>query len=530
MITGSYLATYRESMSGQIISLDYIDLAAYKHHISGQILSVQKEVVVEKLIGRQKELSILDKIYKSPEAEFLALYGRRRVGKTFLIRNFFENKGLFFEVTGLKDGSLKEQLKIFTESFQKTFYRGLPLQQFQSWNQAFALLTSELEKIPKNKKIIISLDELPWLATPKSGLLQNLDHFWNTRWSRMTNLKIILCGSAASWMLEKLIFAKGGLHNRITQTIRLQQFNLREVKEYLHSRGIRLNNHQILEIYMAMGGIPYYLRQIEKGRSAAQIVDAVCFQRNGVLYDEFKKLFASLFKHSEANLKIFKEIAKHRYGITRNRLLQLTGTSTGGRFNDRIYEMEEAGFIASFVPYGKVRKEHSYRVIDEYSYFYLKWIQNAPRGILLDSSSGYWKQQRQTQSWKAWSGYSFEGVCLKHSDKIRASLGIDNIACEIGTWHCLPRKGSKDAGAQIDLLFDRSDGAITICELKYSGSKFTLNKSYVEKLKNKINVFKTRLNIKKQFFLVLVTNFGVAKNRYYDEMVSGEVKLDDLFR
>ena len=505
-------------------------MAAYKLSISGQIFLLKEGGIVEKLIGRQNELSILDKIYASREPELLALYGRRRVGKTFLIRKYFEKKGLFFEVTGLKDGSLKDQLNIFTESFQKTFYKGLPLQQFRNWSRAFGLLTSELEKIPKSTKIILFFDELPWLATPKSSFLQNLDHFWNTSWSKMTNLKVILCGSAASWMLEKLIYAKGGLHNRITQAIRLQPFNLKETKEYLCSRSVKINNHQILEIYMAMGGVPYYLRQINKGRSAAQIVDAACFQRNGVLYDEFNKLFASLFKHSEANLKIFKEIAKCRYGINRKRLLELTKTSTGGRFNDRIREMEEAGFIASFTPYGNIKKEHAYRVVDEYSYFYLKWIQAAPKNILLDGSSGYWKQQRPTQSWKTWAGYSFESICLKHSDKIRKALGIDDITTETGTWHYVPRKGSKEAGAQIDLLFNRNDGAITLCELKHVDGKFTINKSYAEKLKNKIKIFRKHLNIKKQIFLVLVTAYGATKNKYYKEMVSEEVKLDDLFR
>ncbi len=481
------------------------------------------------LIGRKVESEHLRKVLSSSQSELVALYGRRRIGKTYLVRHVFQNHGLVLEVSGLKDGTMEEQLALFTQAFQETFYKGVPVQPVKSWKMAFELFTVEVKKLKKNEKCILFLDELPWLATPKSGLLQALDHYWNTQWSRFSNCKIILCGSAASWMLENLIHAKGGLHNRMTQRLHLQPFTLSETEAFLISRGVCLKRAQILELYMALGGVPFYLQEAKRGKSAAQIISHACFSKNGLLRDEFERLFPALFTHSEVHFSLFRKIVAHPNGISRTELIEKIELPSGGRLNQKINELKEAGFISSFVPYGNKRKEVFYRAIDEYCYFYLKWIAQAPSGVFTGYSERYWEQKRGSTAWRSWSGYTFENICLKHADRIREALGIDTISCEIGTWRYIPKKGEKERGAQVDLLFDRSDGVITLCEIKHSEGEFVIDKAYAAELERKIEVFRKRQQTRKQIFLTLITTHGVAKNMYSRKWVHSALTLDDLF-
>ncbi|MBI5242667.1 MAG: ATP-binding protein [Elusimicrobia bacterium] len=481
------------------------------------------------LIGRHAEKAHLLKTWHSAEAELIALYGRRRVGKTHLVRAVFQDRGRYMEVIGLKDGSLEDQLAIFIKSLQETFYRGIPIQKVAGWKQGFELLTAEVRKLRRREKLLLFLDELPWLATPKSGLLQALDHYWNRHWSQMGNLKVVLCGSAASWMLENLIHAKGGLHNRVTLCMRLLPFSLAEAESYLAARGLGLNRRQILELYMAMGGIPYYLHLAEKGKSAAQIIDQTCFAKGAMLRDEFERLFPSLFDDPEGHALMFREIVRRRGGIGRTELLEKTGMPTGGGFNRKIRALEEAGFISSFVPYGRRRKEGFFRATDEFSLFHSTWIAHAPRGVFAGSSPRYWEQKRATPAWRSWAGYAFESICLKHSAQIRKALGIDSIGVDAGSWRYVPPRGSTERGCQIDLLFDRTDGAFTLCEIKHSDGIFTIDKGYADELQRKIEVFRARTKTRKQLFLGLITTHGAAKYMHYGRLVAGEVTLDQLF-
>lgn len=482
------------------------------------------------LIGRHEERAILQKALDSNEAELIALYGRRRIGKTFLVRHFFAFQTLFCEITGLKDGSMKDQLAIFARSFQKTFPQEVPLPPLPDWRYAFELLTAELKKVPQSKKVALFFDELSWIAGRRSGFLQQLDHFWNTEWSRLKNAKVILCGSAASWMIDKVVHAKGGLHNRLTRTIVLQPFTLAETKAYLEDRKICLSLKQISELYLVFGGVPYYLNQVEKGLSAAQNINRICFRKNGALFDEFSKLYASLFRDSTNHEKIIRAMATVRQGISRDQLIDLTGIPSGTGLNKYLYELEEAGFIASFVPYQKSRKNIYYRVIDEYSYFYLKWIKNAPRGIFATGAHHYWEKKVGAVAWRSWAGYAFESLCFRHSLQIQKALQIEKIPAEIASWRYVPPKCSDVKGVQIDLLFDRGDGVISICEIKYSDEEFVIDKSYAGELRNKMEIFKKRtMGGKKHLFLVMVTPFGVKKNVYAEELVTNEVSLEDLF-
>ena len=398
---------------------------------------------MNKIIGREREIELLKEIWLSPSAEFLAVYGRRRVGKTFLIRNFFQPKGFYLEFTGIKDGHKHEHLERFTDTMVKKFYP-LPPSHFKSpenWHAAFEWLSQELEKLPKTKRITLFFDELPWMATKKSGLIQALDYFWNTRWSQWRQLKLIVCGSAASWMLDQLINAKGGLHNRITKMLQLKPFDLLQVKKFLVHRDIHLKSTHILDIYMIMGGIPHYLEQIKKSKSVIQNIDSICFQQDGHLYQEFSRLYPALFDNPELSMQIMRAIARHHYGISKEKLVQEVGKTSGGRFDKRLNELEASGFIQGFIPYGHNKRDQFFRVVDEYTLFYLDWIAEfAEHRALALKNKSYWTNASNTPSWYNWAGYAFENICLKHIDNILEALGISHINCKIGSWRYVPKK------------------------------------------------------------------------------------------
>lgn len=485
---------------------------------------------METIIGRKSELQLLETCLSSAQAELIAIYGRRRIGKTFLIRNFFKDQGTYFEVTGLKDGKLSDQLQNFARGLQQVFPQKVPLLTFPNWNYSFELLTAEIKRLPKNKTITLFFDELPWLASPRSGFLQQLDYFWNREWSQIKNLKVVLCGSAASWMIEKLIRAKGGLHNRLTRVLKLNPLTLGETHEYLSAKKVHLNFKQTLELYMAFGGVPFYLNQARRGLSATQIINQVCFRKEGRLSQEFSILFSSLFNHSANHEKIIQLLAQHPQGLSRGELIQKTNIPSGSGLNRYFFELEEAGFIASFIPYQRQKKDIYYRIIDEYSLFYLKWIRSAPKGIFTDTEAHYWEKKISSPSWRSWAGLCFEMICLKHAKSIQKKLGIERIPTETATWRWSPPPRSLEKGAQIDLLFDRGDGIISICEIKFSEQVFVIHKAYAQELKTKIEVFKSRMKTSaKHLFLTIVTTCGVKKNDYYEDLVHSEVLLEDMF-
>lgn len=475
------------------------------------------------IIGRKQEQKLLERAYKAPEAEFIVIYGRRRIGKTYLVREFFKNKKCkFFHATGLQKGTLKKQLKKFTDSLSETFFDNAPLETPKSWDETFSLLHRQISKF--EEKTILFLDELPWMATRKSSLLQEIDYYWNHHWSRMTNIILIVCGSSASWLIRKIIYNKGGLHNRVTNQVRLLPFNLSETSEYLKNRGIKLNNKHVLSLYMALGGVPYYLRYIEPGLTAEQNIQRIIFDKNSPLKDEFGKLFDSLFENADAYIELVKLIAKKKEGTGRAELKSTAKLSTGGgRLSNRLKDLCETGFVEEYIPWGRSVGEY-YKLIDEFCLFYLHWVISQKSKKFIQH---HWIDQSQRPSYYAWSGYAFESVCIKHIDRIVRTLKIR--ASGTGSWRFVPRKET-ESGAQIDLIIDRSDNAITLCEIKYTDKPFAIDKQYAEKLKHKIMLFKKKVNINKQIFLVIISASGLEKTIYSEEMVDGIVTLKDLFK
>jgi uncharacterized protein len=484
------------------------------------------------LIGRKAEQETLDNAYASKRPEFIALYGRRRVGKTFLIRQCFDTRdeAVFFNSTGTKDGALKEQIAHFSQSIGNAFFGGVTPKPASNWDRTFALLTQAMTSVPKSKKIVLFFDELPWMATKNSHLLQTLDYYWNQYWSNDGRIKLIVCGSSASWIIDKIINNKGGLHNRITRTIQLNPFDLPETAQFLAKQGLRFNPAQVLQLYMAMGGIPYYLAAIAKGSSAAQAIEKLAFRRSGLLLGEFDKLFSSLFADAAPYIELLRLIAATRHGIAiKDIVARSRRFSKGGRIADKLEDLKRAGFVLAFKPYQRAKKGIYYRVIDEYTLFYLDWIEPVKDTLQEQSlAAGYWQGLQQSAGWHAWAGYAFEAVCFKHLPAIRRKLEIPPTAIT-HSWRYVPAKSSKEDGAQVDLLFDRRDEVITLCEIKYSNKPFVIDKAYARTLETKARIFAAKTKTKKQIMTTMIAAHGVAENLYSDNLLVGTVTLDDLF-
>jgi len=482
------------------------------------------------LIGRIKEQVVLKELLNSKKSEFLALVGRRRVGKTYLIRNFFEKESCtFFYCSGLKDGTLKQHLAEFSVQIGNTFYGGAAIIPRNNWLNAFEDLNKAIAQCSNRKKIVLFIDEFPWLATKRSKLLQALDYYWNRYWSHESNLKLIVCGSSASWIINNIINNKGGLYNRVTRTMHLAPFTLQEAKIFLSALGLKLNHKHITTLYMTLGGIPYYLSLVRKGMSAYQSIDELCFQKTGALLKEFDRLFAALFENSELYVSLIRVIAQYHYGIGQAQLIKESKASDGGRTIKRLKELEEAGFIIEFIPYGHKEKGIYYKVIDEFTLFYLRWMEPNLKTILKqDVGGGYWLAKTTTQNWKTWAGYAFEAICYKHIMQIRRALIID-AGAQIGTWRYVPKQEGQE-GTQIDLLFDRMDNVITVCEIKYNEQPFSIDKNYAKTLTNKLKIYQERSQTTKQLFLALICAGGIKPTIYSEELINGGVViLDDFF-
>lgn len=484
-----------------------------------------------KFIGRLEEVNTLNAVYQSSSSQFIAVYGRRRIGKTYLIKTILKQKdAIFFHITGTQDASMSEQLGDFSDIIESTFYNNeLEIKRATNWKKAFESLTNIIKREAGNQKVILFFDELPWLASNRSRFIQALDYYWNRHWSDMAQIKLIVCGSAASWMIDHVISHQGGLHNRISGHIALSPFDLKETKEFLLSKKIKYTNQQILETFMVLGGVPYYLNFLQEKLSVAQNIDKLCFQNQSELTTEFGRLYKSLFKNSECYEELIRIIASKRNGVERRTILKKSKLSTdGGRLKERLDALEKSGFIVSFKPYGFTKRKTFYRIIDEYSLFYLSWIEPALDYLKkLDKTKGYWLEKYQSPAWRAWSGLSFESVCYKHIAQIRKALSVHASAIA-SSWQHIPKKGKEEDGAQIDLLFDRDDGVITLCEIKYTSQPYQLTKEEYQSLEKKVAVFKKHVKTNKQIKFILITNIPIKKTMYSEEIISQNVTLDDL--
>lgn len=470
-------------------------------------------------IGRKKEKQVLQDALTSKEAELIAVVGRRRVGKTFLINTIYQEQ-IVFQLTGIQNVSTSQQLANFSRrlsKFDNEKKQPIP----KNWFDAFSQLEDFLENRQDKEKKVIFLDEVPWMSSPKSDFLSAFGYFWNS-WASLQNIVVVICGSATSWIIQKIVFDTGGLHNRITQYIQLQPFTLYETEAYLKSRHLNFTRYQIVELYMAMGGIPHYLKEIKSGKSAIQNIDDICFSQNGLLRQEFSKLYPALFRFPEKHIAIVRALATKRIGMTRKEIITKAKTPNGGATTKILEELEQSSFITSYHPWNKKKKEKLYRLTDEYSLFYLSFMEDKT-----NEGRGTWQYLSQTQTYKTWTGYAFESICLKHVPQIKKALDIFGVYSKTASFI---HKGSKDQkGVQIDLLIDRNDNVINIVEVKFYNKEFTLTKAYAHQLQEKKWIFETVSKTKKLTTLTLATTFGIKQNQHSLGLIENVVTLDDLF-
>ena len=471
---------------------------------------------MEKLIGRQEELKLLESLKKRNRSDFVAIFGRRRVGKTFLIRTAYEGQ-FCFQLTGLAKGDLQEQLTNFHTALVRADKTGRDIPIARTWFSAFQQLITYVENLPEGRKIIF-LDELPWMDTPQSGFITALEHFWNSWASGRSDILLVVCGSAASWMIHSLLMNTGGLYNRVTHRIKLEPFTLAECEAYFADKGAAFNRYQLIQLYMVLGGIPFYLEQVDVGKSALQNINALCFAPNGFMRTEFQYLFASLFKQSDRHLAVVDALAQKAKGLERGDLLKKAKLSNGGNATKLLRELEESNFIRKYKAFGNREKNAVYQLSDFYTFFYLKFIRKS------DSLDDYvWGAD--VPEFTAWSGYAFEQICLHHAPQIKKALNIGGVVTRSSAW--LGSDGTRKA--QIDLVIDRRDGVINLCEMKFSLNTFTITKAYATELREKIGLFKESTKTRKAVYLTMITTYGLTGNNPEMGLVQNELTMDILF-
>ncbi len=469
------------------------------------------------IVGRTEYLKTFQDLYQSEKSEFVAVYGRRRVGKTFLIRSAFEGQ-FAFQVTGLSNASMMQQITNFNLALRKV----TPENDYavaKDWFSIFQQLIACLETKNEGKKVVF-IDELPWFDTPKSGFTQALEHFWNSWAAARNDILLIVCGSAASWMVNKLINSKGGFHNRVTKRMKIVPFTLHECERFLETKKIVLDQYQIIQLYMVLGGIPFYWDEVKTGQSAAQNIEYICFSENGILQNEFKNLYKSLFNKHEKHSAVVNALAKKSMGLTRDEIIAETSLPNAGSTSRILDELQESGFILKYNMPGKKSRNSLYQLVDFYSLFYLKFI-NERHGKDKDQ----WINLIDSPKHRAWSGYAFEQVCLAHLPQIKKALGISGIHSTSYAW----RSSAKENGAQIDLIIDRRDQVINLCEMKFSINSFVIDTKYAEELRNKIGVFRAETRTRKSLFLTMITTYGLQQNSNSIGLVQNEIRMEALF-
>lgn len=470
------------------------------------------------MIGRKKEQIILQNCLESPRAEFVVVYGRRRVGKTFLIKEYFNNSFAFY-ATGISNAKTREQLKIFNGSLME--YGSSDKKQPKDWYEAFTrlkqlLLNGNVRRDPVSGKKVIFLDELPWMDTVRSDFKSALEYFWNSFASTQKDLLLIVCGSATSWIINNLLGDRGGFYNRITRQIHLFPFTLKECEDLYRLNGIQMTRQQVIESYMVFGGIPYYLNCFDKRLSLAQNIDELLFKENGQLYYEYDMLLKSLFKSYERHAAIIDALAQSKCGMQRTDLAKIAKIGDGEPLTKALNELEQSGFIRKYKNYAKAKSKFYFQLIDPFMNFCFKFIKKRDHGS--------WMSYINTPSYFSWSGNAFELVCLLHVDQIKNALGISGVETMEYAW----RSSKKENGAQIDLLIDRKDGVMNVCEIKYTLLPFEIDSKYELELKNKLAVFISETNCNKALHLTMVSANGLKHNAH-SGIVQSEINGEDLF-
>ena len=471
------------------------------------------------LIGRKEEQRELARYCESDRSEFVVVYGRRRVGKTYLVRQFFANQFAFY-ATGIAGANMAAQIRGFNATLKRFGGRGDAKDWIDAFEQLRILLESgEAYRDPVGGKLVVFIDEMPWLDTPRSSFTTALDFFWNSWASARDDILLIVCGSATSWIVKNLFKNRGGLHNRVTGRIHLSPFSLGECEKMLQGNGIVLSRQEIIEAYMVFGGVPYYLELFDRRLSLDQNIDRLCFNRDGQLRNEFEELFKSLFRHADRHIAIVRSLASRESGMSRADLLDSSGLSDGGTFTNTLSELEQCGFVRGYQGYPRDKRGEMYQLIDPFTLFWLRFVER-------QADEHWWSVNRSSAGTRSWNGHAFELVCLLHVPQILRALGVWGVSVNACSW----RSESADPGAQIDLVLDRADGVIDLCEMKWmrSGEEYAIDRAYSQALLHKMEAFSQETATDKALHIALVTPGGVKRNSH-SGVVTSQITSEDLF-
>ena len=472
-----------------------------------------------KLIARQRESEELQACMDSEESEFVIVCGRRRIGKTFLVEQFFKDQYDFKFVGGHK---LKTRIQLSNFNRALASYSGKKYAPFKDLADAFYSLQEYLETLPEGRRKVVFIDEMPWMDSKRSDFVSSLEYFWNAWANNHHDIVLVATGSATSWMTDNLIRNRGGLHNRIRHRIYLKPFTLKETEEFMNSQGIDWDRYQILQSYMLTGGVPFYLKMLDKGLSLAQNIDKLCFSDTGALRMEFDELYNAIFPKAETYINVVKLLAQNKQGLTRNEISEKLKLS--GAFLTRVISnLERCDFIDKSAMFGNKSKEVIYRLVDFYTLFYFKMIDNN-----LSRDEEWWTHHLDSRQIYAWMGLTFETICMLHHKQIKTALGISGMATEVSTWRCKANEEKNISGAQVDMVIDRADRIIHLCEMKFSEDAYNITSAYEKTLRDRRNIFKMVTKTKKSVVHTFVTTFGLGQGKHHS-IVHSEVTMDDLF-
>ena len=475
------------------------------------------------MIGRKRELQELNELYDSGKAELVAVYGRRRVGKTYLIDEAFRDK-MAFRHAGLspveheKKGLLKKQLDGFYFSLLRCGMKDG--KKPKSWMEAFFMLEMFLDGIATGDRQVVFLDELPWMDTQRSGFLVAFENFWNGWACYHKNVMVIVCGSANSWILDNLINNHGGLYGRVTYEIRLEPFTLHECEMFLVEKGVLFSRYDIVQGYMAVGGIPYYLGYFRKELSLAQNLDLLFFARQAKLRDEFHRLFASIFERPEIMKAIVRELYKRRAGLSRSEILEALHTTEGEGLANALNALVASEFVEKYVPFGEKKNLCLYKLTDPFCLFYLTFVERK-EGV----DEAFWSNNLASQEVVSWRGLAFENTCFLHIPQIKNALGISGLSTLASAW---TKKPDDAEGMQIDLLLVRKDDIVNLCEMKYYKDEVVLDGSYYRTMLRRVDAVATMVPKTTAVHTTLITTFGLKKNTY-SGVFTNIITMEDLF-
>lgn len=474
------------------------------------------------IIGRNQETQELMRAYNRKQSQLVAVYGRRRVGKTYLVRELFKEEFAFYH-TGVSPVELKDEnlLEVQLREFNATLvrYGAEDIEPPTNWTKAFERLIALLSKMPKEKRMVVFLDELPWMDTPRSGFITAFEHFWNGWGAGQENMMLIVCGSATSWIQDNLINSYGGLYDRVNAEIQLSPFTLRETEEMLRMQGVTLSRYDVLQLYMAVGGIPMYLSYVEPGLSLAQIIDKLYFARKAKLKNEFTRLFNSIFRSPDKYIATIRMLARLHKGYSRDDISKKIQT-TGKDLTKLLRTLEVSDFIECYKPFENDKRHLLYRLTDPFCLFYLTQVERKRR------SENFWRDNENSPALAPWRGHAFEDACLKHVEQIKKAMGVSGVASDNSTWTLQGMQNQK--GMQIDLIIERSDRVINLCEMKFVNTDFEVKKDYKATLSERLNWVTSHVKNNQNVQMTLVTTYGL-KQGIHSGIFQRTIVLDNLF-